>query len=117
MLSPDLQRISRIKEYCVTIQRTVSRYGADFDSFISDIDYQHSVAFSLLQIGELVGGLSADFRRSTTDRIPWSAMKGMRNIVAHDYGNVSRERMWATVTTDIPALNQFCDELLSEAEP
>lgn len=117
MLSPDLQRISRIRKYCATIQRTVSRYGNDFDSFISDIDYQHSVAFSLLQIGELVGGLSADFRRSTADQMPWSSMKGMRNIVAHDYGNVSRKHMWATVTTDIPALKQFCDRQLSEAEP
>ena len=116
MLPPDLQRISRIREYCVIIQRTVSRYGADMDSFISDIDYQQSIAFSLLQIGELVGGLSEDFRCSTRGQMPWNAVKGMRNMVAHDYGNVNRERMWATVVTDIPALKQFCDEQLSAAE-
>ena len=116
MLSPDLQRISRIREYCVIIQQTVSRYGKDLDSFLSDTDYQHSVAFSLLQIGELAGGLSEAFRCDTAKQMPWVAMKGMRNVVAHDYGSVNRERMWATVTGDIPALKQFCDEQLSAAE-
>lgn len=116
MLSPDLQRITKIAEYCATIQRTVSRYGADLNLFISDIDYQQSIAFSLLQIGELAGGLSEEYRRSTADRVPWSAMKGMRNIVAHDYGNVNRERMWATAMMDIPALKQFCDKQLSDAK-
>ncbi len=116
MLPPDLQRISRIREYCDIIQRTISRYGADFDVFIADIDYQQSVAFSLLQIGELVGGLSEDYRRTTARLMPWSSMKGMRNMVAHDYGNVNRERMWNTATTDIPVLKQFCDTQLENLE-
>ena len=116
MLPPDLQRIARIRSYCETIQRTISRYGAELDLFTSDIDYQQSVAFSLLQIGELVGGLSEDYRRSTAKQMPWSAMKGMRNIVAHDYGKVNRELMWKTAVTDVPALKQFCDDQLSGNE-
>ena len=116
MLSPDLQRISRIREYCVIIQQTVSRYGEDLDSFLSDTDYQHSVAFSLLQIGELVGGLSETFRRDTAKQMPWSAMKGMRNVVAHDFGSVNRERIWASSTGEIHALKQFCDKQLSADE-
>lgn len=86
------------------------------DSFLSDTDYQHSVAFSLLQIGELAGGLSEAFRRDTAKQMPWVAMKGLRNVVAHDYGSVNRERIWATVTGDIPVLKQFCDEQLLAAE-
>ena len=39
-------------------------------------------------------------------------MKGMRNLVSHNYGSMSREIFGGTVVTDIPALKSFCDELL-----
>ena len=113
MLSPDLQRIARIWDYCTTIETTISRYGASLDVFISDVDYQHSVAFSLLQIGELVGGLSEDYRYSTADQMPWGSMRGMRNMVAHDYGSVNRERMWKIASEDVPLLKKFCEEQLA----
>ena len=58
MMSPDLQRILRIRDYCLEIQKTISRYGNDFQIFDSDGDYQRSIAFSILQIGELGGSLS-----------------------------------------------------------
>ena len=58
MMSPDLQRILRIRDYCLKIQKTISRYGNDFQIFDSDRDYQRSIAFSILQIGELGGSLS-----------------------------------------------------------
>lgn len=65
MLSRDEQRLERIKEYCEDIRATVSRFGANFDTFQKEPDYQKSVAFSILQIGELVGGLSEAFRTAT----------------------------------------------------
>lgn len=51
MMSRDLQRILRIRDYCLEIQKTISRYGNDFQIFDSDGDYQRSIAFSILQIG------------------------------------------------------------------
>jgi uncharacterized protein with HEPN domain len=39
-------------------------------------------------------------------------MKGMRNLVAHNYGSMSRDIIWETAVTDIPALKAFCKELL-----
>lgn len=45
MMSPDLQRILRIRDYCLEIQKTISRYGNDFQIFDSDGDYQRSIAF------------------------------------------------------------------------
>ena len=112
MTQPDLQRIAHIRDYCEEIQKTVERYGSTFEAFDSDPDYQRSVSFSILQIGELSGGLSDEFRKATANRVQWGPMKGMRNLVAHNYGNMSREIIWETATTDIPALKNFCDELL-----
>lgn len=80
MLSPDLQRIKHIRDYCTEIEKTVTRYGRAFAIFDSDPDYQRSVSFSILQIGELSGGLSQEYRQATADRVQWGPIKGMRNL-------------------------------------
>ena len=53
MLSPDLQRIQHIRDYCVEIEKTIQRYGNSFETFDQDADYQRSIFFCILQIGEL----------------------------------------------------------------
>ena len=49
MLSPDLQRIAHIRDYCIEIGNTICRYGNDFSVFDHDPDYQRSIAFSILR--------------------------------------------------------------------
>ncbi|MBQ8509835.1 MAG: DUF86 domain-containing protein [Clostridia bacterium] len=109
MLQLDLKRISHIRDYCCEIEKTIERYGKSFDIFDHDADYQRSLSFCILQIGELAGGLSAEFRQNTAKQMQWNAIKGMRNMVAHDYGSMSREIIWETVLNDIPALKRFCE--------
>lgn len=115
MLSPDHQRLSRIRDYCDEIQKTIVRYGKSFEIFDVDPDYQRSIAFSILQIGELSGRLSQEYRQKTASRIQWSLIKGMRNLVVHGYGSVDRSILWETAVTDIPVLKTFCEEELSQA--
>ena len=114
MLSPDLQRIEHIREYCTAIEQTIFRYGRSLQIFAADGDYQRSVSFSILQIGELSAGLSQAFKEQTASRIQWGPIKGMRNPVAHSYGTMDREIIWETAITDIPVLKAFCDEQLGE---
>lgn len=113
MLSPDLQRIEHIRSYCIEIEKTVRRYGASFEIFDTDADYQRSVSFCIFQIGELSTRLSEAFKQETADRIPWTAIKGMRNLVVHSYGSVDRAVVWETAISDIPALKTACDAWLS----
>lgn len=114
MLSPDLQRLAHIRDYCVEVEKTIERYGKDFDVFAGDIDYQKSVSFSILQIGELSGKLSEEFKEESKTYIPWSAIKGMRNLFAHNYGSMSRDVIWKTANDDIPVLLDFCEKTLSD---
>jgi uncharacterized protein with HEPN domain len=116
MLLPDLQRIRHIRDYCVEIEKTITRYGNSFEIFDQDTDYQRSVSFCILQIGELSAGLSQEYRHATSGHIQWGSIKGMRNLVAHNYGNMSRSIIWETAITDIPALKQFCLEEISKSE-
>lgn len=114
MPSPDLQRIARIHDYCDEIRKTIDRYGQSFEIFDADGDYQRSICFSILQIGELSGGLSQEYREATAERIQWGPIKGMRNMVAHSYGSMSRSIIWETATMDIPKLALFCAGQLTE---
>lgn len=48
----------------------------------------------ILQIGELSASLSEGYRTKTSKKIPWSNLKGMRNIVAHDSGPLDEALMY-----------------------
>ena len=115
MQSPDLQRIKHIRDYCLAIGETIRRYGDSLEIYASDPDYQRSVIFSILQIGELSGDLSAEYRQATADRVQWGPMKAMQNLVAHNYGKMDQAIIWETATVDIPALLRFCNEQLENA--
>mgnify|MGYP001439352246 CR=1 FL=1 len=78
MTQPDRQRIQHIRDYCEEIRKTIERYGEGFAVFDQDADYQRSIAFSILQIGELSGGLSEEYRKATSSRVQWGPMKGMQ---------------------------------------
>ena len=72
--------------------------------------YCNAVALCILQIGELVGKLSEDFRKQHHD-IPWNKIKAMRNIVAHRYGTVDAETTWEVITEDVQELKRYCESL------
>ena len=54
----DAQILAHILEYCNRIEKTLSRFGREFDVFLDDQDYMDSVSMNLLQIGELAGKFS-----------------------------------------------------------
>lgn len=62
-----------------------------------------SVMFRLIQVSENSDKLSDDFKMRY-ETLPWRAMKGMRNKIVHEYGNVDLNVVYATVTDDIPQL-------------
>ncbi len=69
MQSPDVRRLKHIRDYCLEVEKTIRRYGNDFSVFDKDADYQRSVSFCILQIGELSGGLSPEYRKATAHRM------------------------------------------------
>lgn len=116
MLPRDRQCLCKIRDYCVDIQETIGEYGAFFETFQENRGYRYTCSFCVLQIGELVSGLSDEYRAATQGRVSWRQMKAMRNIVVHNYGSVDMEIVWEVMMNDIPNLIQFCDEQLAESE-
>ena len=76
------QRLQHIVEYCEKIKVAAEVFNNSYDTFADDKNYQARdvCSFYILQIGELVGGLTDDFK-AENNHIPWRAIKGMRNYI------------------------------------
>ena len=112
MLLHDVQRLEHIIDYCEDIDEALSHADKSFEKFSLDKTVQYAISFSIMQIGELVGRLSDELRASTKEKIDWSSIKGLRNIIAHNYGEIRLNVVWNIAVNDIPELKAFCEEYL-----
>lgn len=72
-----------------------------------------SVMFRLIQISENSTKLTADFKEINSD-IPWQAIKGMRNKIVHEYGEVEFDVVHQTITEDIPDICVKLEKIISD---
>jgi uncharacterized protein with HEPN domain len=66
-------------------------------------------------IGEAARHVSAELKQAHPE-IPWRAMIGQRNILAHEYGEVRHEMIWNVATLRIPDLVAAIRAILPEEE-
>lgn len=112
----DFDILCHILRYCERIENIIERFGNEEEIFQNDMAYRDAVSMNLLQIGELAGHLSEDYRLQTRKDMNWSAIKGMRNLFAHDYGNMDEHIIWNTAVESIQELKGFCLLEISKAE-
>ena len=72
----DKSIVEHMLSYCVDIEETVQRFGDSYEAFLGDKAYRNACAMCILQIGELAGHLSADFRAAHGE-MPWKEIRGM----------------------------------------
>lgn len=70
-----------------------------------------SVIFRLIQVSENSDRLTAEFK-AYYKAIPWRAMKGMRNKIFHEYGNVDMAVVYDTIVNDIPKILELLQEIM-----
>jgi len=87
--------------------------ASDFAAFSSDSWTVDAVLRNLTVIGEAAANVPEDVQ-AKYPRIPWLDMKGMRNIVVHEYFGVDLGIIWKTVRDDVPPLLQQIESLLLE---
>ncbi len=107
----DRDIVAHILRYCSQIETAHLDLGSSKDRFDQSTTYQNAVAMCILQIGELVGRLTDDFKTEHSI-IPWHKIRGMRNYVAHEYGSIDLDVVWYVATTSIPELKTFCENYL-----
>ena len=93
----------KILEYCEEIEAILARLNHSEEKFLKDKGLSAGAVFYIAQIGELAAHFSEDFKEEHSE-IPWREIKGMRNILIHEYHTASPKTIWETATEDIPAL-------------
>ena len=105
--------LEHITRYCNEILEARKRFGDNLESLQTDAQYRNAVAMCILQIGELTGHLSDEFK-SEYDSVPWQKIKGMRNITAHHYGKIDTSILYRTISERIPELQRYCNKALQQ---
>lgn len=83
--------------------------------FISDLLIRSAIERQLEVLGEALNRLRK-YDVFTANRVPdLDRIIGMRNILAHEYGEIDYEIVWRAATVSIPALIPVLDELVQEA--
>ena len=62
-------------------------------------------------VGEAVSRLTDDFI-SKNNHIDWAKIKGLRNIIAHDYFGIDAEEIWQVVKNTISGFGKQIKEVL-----
>jgi uncharacterized protein with HEPN domain len=81
-------------------------------SFLGDRVRMLALERSLELVGEAARRVS-DALRTKHPGIPWKEMIGLRNILAHDYGRIDHDKLYATAVKNIPNLVKQLEGLQS----
>ena len=73
------------------------------NDFNDDELINSAVNFKFIQIAENAAKLSKELIDNNTS-IPWNKIKGLRNMIVHEYENVIFDVIFNTVKNDLPVL-------------
>lgn len=103
-ISDILEAIDKIRRYTEGMSR---------ETFIADGKTVDAVVRNIIVIGEASRNIPPEITAANPD-IPWDEMRGIRNIVVHEYFGVSHDILWSTVTDDLPPLVPILERILAE---
>jgi uncharacterized protein with HEPN domain len=85
--------------------RLIAAYlkGTSASDFRADSQKQDAVIRRIEIIGEASAHLT-DETRAAIPELPFRKMRGMRNIVAHDYANADPKIVWEVATVHVPEI-------------
>ncbi len=83
----------------------------DFESFTKDIKTIRAVE-RLLEIVYEASKHVAEGYKNYCPEIPWVDVRGMRNIISHEYMRVDHHVIWKTINEDIPILKNCINKII-----
>lgn len=87
--------------------------GVRYDDFVRSKMIRSAVERQLMIVGEAANHVSEEFQEKHPE-IPWRQIIGQRNVLAHEYGDIKVERVWAAATINVPALLKALVSLVPE---
>ncbi len=110
------QWIFRVKDILKAIEK-IERY---VDSMTLTMFKQNELVIDAVVrnfeiIGEASKSIPSSVQRSYSD-IPWKEMKGMRDVLIHEYFGVDTKILWHTTKKNLPNLREQLEALLQKAK-
>ena len=99
-----LDSIERIRSYT---------RGMSYEAFCDDPMVVDAVIRNFTIIGEAVAQIPGEVQ-SAHPAVPWTVMRGMRNVLVHEYDRVQTQVVWTTIQQDLPALVPLLHPILEE---
>ena len=93
--------------------RAIARYtdGMTFDEFAHDGRTMDAVVRNLMTMGESIRWIPEPILDAHPG-VPWRTLRGMRNVVVHEYFGVDPAIVWETVRGDLPPLEADLEAVL-----
>ena len=92
----------------------IEQYSVSFtsaDNFHDSRINFDATMMNFILIGEMVDRISDKFKTDHPD-VDWTQIKGLRNIIAHDYFGVDAEEIWQIIKNQLPNLKTSAKKLL-----
>ena len=107
----------RVNDILACIEK-IKKYTADmtFEEFRNDQRTVDAVIRNFEIIGEAAGYIPESIQEKYPE-LAWLEMRGMRNIMIHEYFGVSLPIIWRTITHDLSMLADGLKQMLDGNEP
>ncbi len=104
-------RVEDILECIAKIERYTA--GMTLESFEADEMKVDAVMRNFTVIGEAARHVPAEIEARHPD-VPWAEMRGMRNVIVHEYSSVNVSVVWQTLQQRLPPLAPRLRRVLEE---
>jgi len=93
--------------------RAIERYtvGMTYEEFAADARTIDAVVRNLMTIGESTRWIPEPIKDAHHE-VPWHTLRGVRNVVVHEYFGVDSGILWETLRTDLPPLAPKLEAIL-----
>jgi uncharacterized protein with HEPN domain len=112
MKDRDKTILNKIIEEAAAVSKMLD--GIDEPSFLANDEKMRAVCMTLINIGELIKHLDADFR-SNSQQIPWRKMAGLRDVAAHGYFTLKMYDIWIYAAKDLPVCDTQIKQILEDS--
>lgn len=127
MANNNPRKLIAIYQFCDKIEKTIDRFGNDFNTFQNDSDFYDSLFMKMVQLSELTKTVDDEYKKQTANQVPWAGIDGalehirMGFMAPHHFsvlGIMDDDLLWQSAIKDVPRLKDFCDkELEKEGRP
>lgn len=125
MESISLQQLKIVEEQLHQIREAINNLElwneslTDVNDFLTSPSGTKTLAADCMLIEAIGEGIKRIDERTkhlllpTRPEIPWKAVKGMRDHIAHGYFDINTDLVWDVVKNDLPALREAIDYFIA----